>query len=63
MNPRVIQDFVDRQNRKWILMAGDGIYLLGTNDFNQISEESGLSSNNIKVVYQDSEDNIWVGTK
>ncbi|HOM89886.1 MAG TPA: two-component regulator propeller domain-containing protein [Bacteroidia bacterium] len=54
--------FVDRQNRKWIFDGYDGIYLLGTNDFNQISEESGLSSNNIKVVYQDSEDNIWVGT-
>jgi len=52
----------DRQNRKWIFDGPDGIYLLGTNDFNQISEESGLSSNTVKSVYQDSEDNIWVGT-
>jgi ligand-binding sensor domain-containing protein len=54
--------FVDRQNRKWIFDGLEGIYLLGTNDFTQITEESGLSSNNIKTVYQDLEDNIWVGT-
>lgn len=54
--------FVDRQNRKWIFDGLEGIYLLGTNDFTQITEESGLSSNNVKTVYQDLEDNIWVGT-
>jgi ligand-binding sensor domain-containing protein len=54
--------FVDRQNRKWIYNGPEGIFILGTNDFTQISEESGLSSNGTRIIYQDMEDNIWVGT-
>lgn len=61
-NSAGVQIFIDRQNRKWFYNGFDGIYVLGVNDFSQISEENGLTSNGVRYIFQDKEDNIWVGT-
>lgn len=60
-NSGTVQVFIDRQNKKWFYNE-EGIYVLGVNDFTQINEETGLSSNGVRCIYQDFENNIWVGT-
>ncbi len=56
-----VEVFIDRQNNKWFY-NNEGIYVLGITDFTQISEENGLSSNSVRSIIQDFENNIWVGT-
>src|SRR5690554_184542 len=52
---------VDHRKQKWI-NSRDGILLIKETDTLQITERSGLLSNDIDEVFEDSENNIWIGT-
>jgi ligand-binding sensor domain-containing protein len=52
---------VDHQKYKWI-NSRDGILLIKAADTLRITEDSGLPTNDIDVVFEDSENNIWIGT-
>ncbi len=65
--PSVSDLMVDTDNKLWVGTVCDGLYKLEnikTGTFTKISgrDESKLSSNEIKDIYQDSKDRIWVGT-
>src|SRR5690554_70803 len=52
---------VDHKNHKWI-NSRDGILLVKEFDTLQITEALGLPSNDIDEIFEDSENNIWIGT-
>src|SRR5690554_636249 len=52
---------VDHKGHKWI-NSRDGILLIKESDTLQITENSGLPTNDIDEVFEDSENNIWIGT-
>src|SRR5690554_236338 len=53
--------FIDHKGHKWV-NSRDGILLIKSTDTLQITEGSGLPSNDINVIFEDSEQNIWMGT-
>lgn len=53
--------FVDHRNTIWIY-NDTGILYSAQSDFTQLNEEHGLSSVNIRVLFEDEEKNLWVGT-
>lgn len=52
---------IDHQNNKW-LNSSDGVMRIRKNDTLFLTEESGLPTNDINLVFEDSEHNIWMGT-
>ncbi len=63
--------FEDNQNQVWVGTVEDGLYVfdngkasLGANFKKRFTQQStkGLSSNSIRVIYQDKAGTIWVGT-
>ena len=58
----VFRDMViDKYENKWIY-SSDGIIYIKENDTLEITEQSGLVSNDIDIIFEDSEENIWIGT-
>lgn len=53
--------FVDHRNTIWIY-NDNGILYSAQSDFTQLNEDHGLSSTNIRVLFEDKEKNLWVGT-
>jgi len=53
--------FIDHRNTIWIY-NDIGILYSAQSDFTQLNEEHGLSSTNIRVLFEDKEKNLWVGT-
>lgn len=59
------------KNEMWLGTSDKGIvklkfnneYKINPEKINFVNAESGLSSNNIKTLYQDQSQNVWVGTK
>lgn len=51
----------DHAGNKW-LHSSDGIILIKAKDTIYFSETSGLPSNDINAVFEDRENNIWIGT-
>lgn len=52
---------VDHNGSKWI-NSRNGILVLKETDTLTITEELGLPSNDIDVIFEDAENNIWIGT-
>src|SRR5690554_1136554 len=52
---------IDHKNNLW-LNTGDGILLVKENDTIELTEKLGLPTNDIYAVFEDSENNIWIGT-
>ncbi len=52
---------IDHKNNFW-LSSRNGILLVKERDTIEITEESGLPTNDIYEIFEDSEDNIWIGT-
>lgn len=53
--------FVDHRNTIWVY-NDNGILYSAQSDFAQLSEEHGLSSVNVRVMFEDKEKNLWAGT-
>lgn len=41
----------------------NGIILINDNELSQLTKKNGLSDNSIKCIYQDNNENIWIGTQ
>ncbi|MGQ1911457.1 two-component regulator propeller domain-containing protein [Marinifilum sp. RC60d5] len=59
--------FIDNENNIWIASFNGGFMLNNKQSSRyiitkQFTEENGLNSNKIKVIYQDQENHIWFGT-
>jgi len=57
----------DKSHDLWIATAGDGVvkvgdYLYEQPNIDYYNESNGLPSNFIQTIYQDREDNIWIGS-
>lgn len=52
---------VDNNHNKWIY-SSDGVLWIRENDTLKLTEKLGLPTNDIDVIFQDSEENIWIGT-
>lgn len=56
--------FIDDENQKWISTQNRGIYIYNPIDssLTAISEQAGLSHNNVQSVFQDTWGNKWIAT-
>ena len=52
---------IDRKNNFW-LSSRNGILLVKNKDTIEITEKSGLPTDDVYEIFEDSEDNIWIGT-
>ncbi|RYM36027.1 hypothetical protein ERX46_03260 [Brumimicrobium glaciale] len=52
---------IDRKSNFW-LSSRNGILLVKETDTIEITEQSGLPTDDVYEIYEDSEDNIWIGT-
>src|SRR5690606_2224180 len=52
---------IDHINNQW-LHSSDGILVLKQSDTLTINEHFGLPTNDINTVFEDSENNVWIGT-
>lgn len=52
---------IDKYENKW-LHSSDGIVYIKDDDTLEITEQSGLATNDVDVIFEDSEENIWIGT-
>lgn len=52
---------IDQKNNFW-LSSRNGILLVKESDTIEITEESGLPTDDINEIFEDSEKNIWIGT-
>jgi ligand-binding sensor domain-containing protein len=53
--------FIDHRNTVWVYNE-TGVSYSAQSDFTQLTEDHGLSSTSIRLVYEDMEKNIWIGT-
>jgi ligand-binding sensor domain-containing protein len=53
--------FIDTKNRIW-LSSKNGITLINQDEISIFRESNGLPNENIEVIYEDFEGNIWFGT-
>ncbi len=53
---------VDKEGTLWVPTIQDGLLQLRENLFDPITEEDGLSFNNVNAVFQTTDSSIWVGT-
>lgn len=53
--------FIDSKNRIW-LSSKNGITLINKDEISVFRESNGLPNENIEVIYEDKEGNIWFGT-
>jgi ligand-binding sensor domain-containing protein len=63
----IIQDIlIDNKNRVWIASYGDGMFLIEKNRLTQFKlnglDNKSLNYNDVLVIFQDSDGNIWFGT-
>ena len=54
--------YEDRDNRLWVGGVGGGLYMLQDDHFSHIEVPYGSSSNNIRKIFQDSKQRLWLGT-
>lgn len=52
---------IDHKNNFW-LSSRNGILLVKDSDTIKITEQSGLPTDDVYEIFEDSEDNIWIGT-
>lgn len=53
--------FVDHRNTVWVYNE-NGVSYSAQSDFTQLTEDHGLSSINTRIIFEDKEKNIWLGT-
>lgn len=52
---------IDKAGNEWV-NSSDGVMRIGKEDTLKLTEESGLPTSDINLVFEDSEQNIWMGT-
>lgn len=57
-----VKIYIARNNSKWFY-SDNGLHLYEENEFTTFGEEQGLSSSAVNKIFEDKEDNIWVGTQ
>lgn len=64
LDRRVESCLEDRQGRLWVATLGQGIFCYATNaPRRQITTADGLGSDLARALFEDAEDNLWVGTR
>lgn len=59
---RITQAIQDREGNLWLSVAGRGLIQINLNNFNILSTETGLQSNNTYTILKDSDSNIWLAS-
>jgi ligand-binding sensor domain-containing protein/DNA-binding CsgD family transcriptional regulator len=62
LESRVLQFAKGPDERIYIATLGDGIKILQKDTITMLTTEDGLSSNSIRSMYFDEDDNLWIGT-
>jgi len=61
-NERIRDLFLDRNGALWVGTFFGGVCRLTNQSFNTFGAEHGFPENNVTAIYEDSKDNIWLGT-
>ncbi|MCK5135080.1 MAG: SpoIIE family protein phosphatase [Bacteroidales bacterium] len=61
-DPIAAEIYEDENHRIWIRTFEDGVWLYDEGDFKHITTLNNLAHNNVRDIFEDKFDNIWLGT-
>lgn len=58
-----VSTFIDSQRRIWIATMGEGTFFKEDGRWHVLDRDSGLATNTVRCFAEDSQGNIWIGTR
>ncbi|HEX8516576.1 MAG TPA: two-component regulator propeller domain-containing protein [Bacteroidia bacterium] len=61
-NTEIASVHFDKRNQLWVASSNKGIIKVENNSYSHFNQQSGLSVENIKNIFEDASGNLWFGT-